>query len=117
MKSCIIECDTSFKKATCLRYVDRIRYYHVKHNILCLNIPLFFLIFFFYKIVLPLGVPSCIIKLFIFWPESERSKGSATPGADQRSAVPVIAPTPARSPAVRRGDWCCHCRSSVCLSS
>lgn len=29
----------------------------------------------------------------------------------------VIVPTPARSPAVRRGDWCCRCRSSACLSS
>lgn len=44
-------------------------------------------------------------------------KGSAAPGADQRTTMPVIAPTPARSPAVRRGDWCCRCRSSVCSSS
>lgn len=29
----------------------------------------------------------------------------------------LIAPTPARSPAGRHGDWCCRCRSSACWSS
>lgn len=34
-----------------------------------------------------------------------------------REGLSVIVPTPARSPAVRRGDWCCRCRSSARSSS
>lgn len=45
--------------------------------------------------------------------------GSEVPGrsATGSTALGLIGPTPARSPAGRHGDWCCRCRSSVCSSS
>lgn len=85
--------------------------------------------FFFFRIQMA-RIPFRMIKLFIYLvsvhygggglraqrverlPCVQRGRGKSLVGA-----LGLIAPTPARSPAARRGDWCCRCRNSACWSN